>query len=65
MAERMTVVYFVVRQVGEGFIHCIVGVSWEVWLHAMAVIVAVHITTGRDGQMKVERIPQKACWSNL
>ena len=28
--ERMTVVYSVVRQVGEGFVHGIVGVSWEV-----------------------------------
>ena len=25
--ERMTVVYSVVRQVGEGLVHCIVGVS--------------------------------------
>ena len=38
-AERMAVVLSVVRKVGEGFVHCIVGVSWEVWPHAMSVIV--------------------------
>ena len=42
-AERMTVVYSVVRQVEEGCVHCIVGVSWEVWPHAMLVIVIVRV----------------------
>ena len=56
----MTIVYSVVRQVGEGFIHCIVGVSWKVWPHAMSVIVVVRVTTwGGGGQTKVGRIPQK------
>ena len=34
----MTVVVSLVRQVGEGFVHYIVGVSREVWPHAMSVI---------------------------
>ena len=60
----MTVVVSVVRQVGEGFVHFIVGVSWKVWSHAMSVIVVVRVTAGGGGQTKVERIPQKACRSN-
>ena len=41
--ERMTAVLSVGRQVGEGFVHCIVGVSWEVWPHAMYVIVVERV----------------------
>ena len=57
-AERMTVAYSVVQQVGEGFVHCIVSVSWKVWPHAMSVIV-VRVTAGGAGQTNVERIPQR------
>ena len=42
-AERMTVVLSVVRQVGGGFVHCIVRVFWEVWPHAMPVIVVERV----------------------
>ena len=58
-AEYMTVVVSVVRQVGEGFVHCIVGVSWEVWPYAMSVIVVMRVTAGGGGQTNVERIPQR------
>ena len=46
-AERMTVVLFMVRQVGEGFVDCIVGVFWEVWPHAMSVMVVVRVTAAK------------------
>ena len=49
VATELTVVYFGVRQVGEGFVHCIVGVPWEIWAHAISVIVVVRITAGRAG----------------
>ena len=48
-AERVTVVYSVVRQIGEGFVHCIVGVSWKVWSHAMSIIVVVRVTAWGGG----------------
>ena len=48
-AERMTVVCSVVRQVGEVLVHYIVGVSWEVWPHALSVIVVLRITAGDAG----------------
>ena len=63
-AKRMTVVYSVVRQVGEGFVHCIVGVSWEVSPHAMSVKVVLRVTAGGAGQTKVGRVSQKICWPN-
>ena len=48
--ERMPVVYSVVRQVGERFVHCIEGVSREVCPHAlMPVIVVVRLTAGGAG----------------
>ena len=57
-AERMAVAVSVVRQVGEGFVHCIVGVSWEVWPHAMPVIVIVRITAAGGGQTNVNGYPK-------
>ena len=58
-AKRMTVVVSVVRQVGEDFTHCIVGVSWKIWPHAMSDIVVVRVTAGGAGQTNVDRIPQR------
>ena len=34
---------------GEGFVHCIVRVSWEVWPHATLVIVVERIEVGGHG----------------
>ena len=66
MAERMTFAYSAVRQAEGGFVHCIVGVSREVWPNAVSVIVAVRVTAwGGGGQTNVERIPQKTCRSNV
>ena len=45
----MTVVYSVVRQVGEGFVQCIVGIFWEVWPRAVSVIAVVRVTAGGAG----------------
>ena len=39
-AERMRLLFLWYDRRG-GFDHCIVGVSWEVWPHAMPVIVIV------------------------
>ena len=58
-AERVTVIYSVVRQVWEGFVHCIVGVSWEVWQHVMSVIVVGRVTQGTAGQMNVDGYPKR------
>ena len=54
----MAVAYSVVQQVGEGFVHCIVGVFWEVWSHAMLVIVVERITAGGAGQTNVDGYPK-------
>ena len=43
------VIVFLVRQVGEGFVHCIVGVSWQVCPHATSVIVVGCVTAGGVG----------------
>ena len=57
-AERMTAVYSVVRQVGESFVHCIVGVSWEVWPHTMSVRVVGRVAAGGVGQTNVDGYPK-------
>ena len=48
-AEHIAVVCSVVRQVGDGFVYCIVGVSWGVGSHAMSVIVVVCVTASGAG----------------
>ena len=40
-AEHMAVVVSLVDRIGEGLVHCFVGVSWEVWPHATWVTVVV------------------------
>ena len=47
-----------VRQVGKGFVHCIVGVSWEVWPHAMSIIVVGRATTGGGGRLTLTDTPK-------
>ena len=46
----MTFAYSMVQQVGEGIVHCIVGVSWEVWSHAMSVKVVGRVTAEGGGR---------------
>ena len=47
------------RQVGEGFVYCIVGVSWEVWSHATSVIVAERVKWVGMAQTNVDGHPKK------
>ena len=44
---------------GGGFVHCVVGVAWEVWSHATSVIVIERVKPGGGGRNNVERVPQR------
>ena len=64
----MTIVLSVVRQIGGGFAHCIVGVS----LGSLTKRYVGHSCrackaggAGGGGQKKDERIPQKTCRSDV
>ena len=54
----MTAVVSLVRQVGEGFVHCAVGVSWKVWPYATSVIVERGKWVGTD-QTDVDKYPKR------
>ena len=55
----MKAVVSLLRQVGEGFVHCIVGVSWEVWPHATSVIVVKRVKCVGTAQTNVDRYPKR------
>ena len=52
------IVLSVVRQVGGGFVHCIVGNFWEVWLHAMLFIVVERVKRMGAARRTLNGIPK-------
>ena len=55
----MTSVVSLVRQVGSGFVHCIVDVSWEVWPHATLVVVVRRVKRGGHGRRTLNGYPKR------
>ena len=49
---------FLVLQVGVGFVHCIVGVSWKVWPHATSVKVVERVKWMSTDQGNVDGYPK-------